>query len=126
MSMNVWNGVGNLCRDVERRDTPGGMAVIEFAVAVSEWKRTESGSEEYPNYIDVTMFGDRAAKLAPILKKGMKVAVTGRLRQDRWKDRQTGQSRSKLYVIASNVDLMTRGAGENRAVPSTADDDLPF
>lgn len=103
---------GNLTRDPELRSTAGGTSVMGFGVAVSERrKNAQTGEwEDYPNFVDCTLFGKRAEALEQYLSKGTKVAVEGRLRYSSWE--KDGQRRSKLGVIVEEVELMSRRDGE--------------
>lgn len=108
MSINSVAIAGNLVRDVEVRQTNSGMTVMNMAVAVSDRKRNpQTGEwEDSPVFVDVTLF-DRNGSLqwmTQYLTKGFKVMVLGRLDTDKWQDKDTGQPRSKLKVIASNID----------------------
>lgn len=111
MSMNSVNISGHIGREPEIRATQGGTQVLSFSVAVNERvKNQHTGQyEDRPNWVDVTVFGNYAESMARILEKGMKVAVSGRLRQSTWE--KDGQKRSKLEVIASNIDLMSKSDG---------------
>lgn len=131
MSINSVTIAGNMTRDPELRETSGGMPVLIFGVAVNE--RVKDGEQwvNRPNYIDCTMFGKRAASVAQYLGKGAKVAVQGRLRWSQWE--KNGEKRSKLEVIADEIDFMSRRDGEHheqpapkQAVTPTFYDDIPF
>ena len=63
---------GNLTRDPELRSTQSGMAVLSFGVAVNDrYKNQQTGEwEDRPNFVDCTMFGNRANSLAQYLSKG--------------------------------------------------------
>lgn len=100
---------GNLCRDAELRATASGMAVLTFSVAVNESRRNQQTGEyeDYPNYVDCTMFGRRAESISRYLTKGTYVALTGRLRQNRWQNKD-GQNRSKLEVTVDNIHFEPR------------------
>lgn len=100
---------GNLCRDAELRATAGGMAVLTFSVAVNESRKNQQTGEyeDYPNYVDCTMFGRRAESVSRYLTKGTYVALTGRLHQNRWQNKD-GQNRSKLEVTADNIHFESR------------------
>lgn len=95
---------GNLCRDAELRATASGMAVLTFSVAVNESRKNQQTGEyeDYPNYVDCTMFGRRAESVSRYLTKGTYVALTGRLHQNRWQNKD-GQNRSKLEVTVDNI-----------------------
>lgn len=108
MSINRVNISGNLTRDPELRATSGGAQVLSFGVAVNDRaKNQQTGEwEDRPNFIECTMFGTRAEKLAQYLHKGMKVAIEGKLRYSQWE--KDGQKRSKLEVIAEELEFMSR------------------
>lgn len=121
MAVNSVSISGNLTRDPELRATAGGAGVLSMGVAVNERRKDPATGEwgDYPNYVDCVVFGNRAEALARILAKGAKVAVHGKLRQDRWQD-QDGRSRSRIEVVADEVDLMQRSGEARAASPSPA------
>lgn len=100
---------GNLCRDAELMATASGMAVLTFSVAVNESRKNQQTGEyeDYPNYVDCTMFGRRAESVSTYLTKGTYVALTGRLHQHRWQNND-GQNRSKLEVTVDNIHFESR------------------
>lgn len=133
MSINIAVVSGHLTRDPELRTTAGGTAILGFGIAVNERVKDRSGEwSDRANFIDVTMFGNRADSLSRYLAKGMKVTVSGRLKQSRWE--HDGQKRSKVEIIADDVDLPPKPADARRpddpdpaAVPSAVyDEDIPF
>lgn len=109
MSINRVVVSGNLTRDPELRVTPGGTQVLGFGVAVNDRRRNQQTGEweDYPNFIDCTMFGNRAEALSRILHKGMKVAIEGKLRYSSWEDKNGGGRRSKVEIITDEVVLMS-------------------
>lgn len=131
MSINTVTISGNLTRDCEVKRTSSGMAIVTFSVAVNERRKNNQTGEwdNYPNYIDVTWFGTYAEKCAATLTKGARVSVQGRLRQDRWQA-QDGSSRSRLGVIAEEVETPPRPQGQFNPPQQTANEfyaeDLPF
>lgn len=108
MSINRVNISGNLTRDPELRATQSGMQVLGFGVAVSDRRKNPSTGqwEDYPNFVDCTMFGNRAESMSRILRKGMKVAIEGKLRYSSWE--KDGQRRSKIEVIVDEIELMSQ------------------
>ncbi len=109
MSINRVNISGNLTRDPELRATAGGTQVLSFGVAVNDRRRNpQTGEwEDYPNFVDCTMFGTRAEAVSRYLSKGSKVAIEGKLRYSSWE--RDGQRRSKLEVIVDEIEFMSRG-----------------
>ena len=112
MSINRVNISGNLTRDPELRMTSGGTQVLSFGVAVNDRRRNpQSGEwEDYPNFVDCTMFGTRAEAVSRYLQKGSKVAIEGKLRYSSWE--RDGQRRSKLEVIVDEIEFMSRGQNQ--------------
>ncbi len=106
MSINRVNITGNLTRDPELRATAGGTQVLSFGVAVNDRRRNaQTGEwEDYPNFVDCTMFGTRAEAVSRFLAKGNKVAIEGKLRYSSWE--RDGQRRSKLEVIVDEIEFM--------------------
>ena len=107
MSINRVVISGNLTRDPELRATAGGMQVMSLGVAVNDRRKNQQTGEweDYPNFVDCTMFGTRAESLARFLSKGTKVAIEGKLRWSQWE--RDGQKRSKLEVVVDDLDFMS-------------------
>ena len=134
MSINKAIITVNLGGVPELRYTNSGKAVMTLNVAVND--RVPDGNGGYTdraNWIKVTVWGNRAEALSRILAKGSKVAVSGRLRQEKWE--HNGETRSNVGVVADEIDLMSaRSDGsERQAAPapdlppaSVYDDDIPF
>ena len=141
MSINRVILTGNLTRDVELKSTASGTSVMKFGIAVND--RVKNGKtgewEDYPNFIDCTMFGKRAESLERYISKGSKVAIEGHLRWSQWE--KDGQKRSKIEVIVDEIELMSRSDQQSSAPPayshpaysapayaasSAYDDDIPF
>ena len=143
MSINRVVISGNLTRDPELRATGSGMAVLKMGIAVNDRRKNpQSGEwEDVPNFLDVVMFGTRAEKVSAMLVKGSKVAIEGKLRWSSWDDKDTGQKRSKVEIIADDIEFLTgnRSTAEDAAralgatvtgtyapKPDTFEDDIPF
>ena len=133
MSINVVNISGNLTRDAELRCTTGGTAILGFGVAVNDRRKNQRTGEweDCPNFVDCTMFGTRAEKLAGMLTKGTKVCILGKLRYTSWErdgERRSkiGQRRSKLEVIVDDIEFMSRRETQQEQQQPAMYDDLPF
>ena len=99
--------IGNLTRDPERRTTSGDTSVVGLRLAVDGRRRNKAGDwVRKPGYFDVTVFGQLADVAMEYLAKGRKVAVSGRLDFQQWKA-DDGSTRSKVEVIASEVEFLT-------------------
>ncbi len=106
--------IGNLTRDPEVRYTPKGTAVADIGIAVNRVYSGEDGEKkEEVTFVDVTLWGRQAEVAQEYLKKGRQVFIEGRLQLDSWDDKQTGQKRSRLRVVAENMQMLgSRGDSE--------------
>lgn len=126
MSINKVCISGNLGRDPELRYTRSGSPVLSFSVCVNGRVKRGDQWEDKANWVDVNMFGTRAESVAKYLAKGTHVALSGRLNQNTWE--KDGQKRSKLGVIADDIDFsgQRRDAEGQPMVPDVYDEDCPF
>jgi single-strand DNA-binding protein len=106
--------VGNLGKDPEVRYTSGGQAVANLRIATSRsWTDKQSNQrKEETEWHDVEVWGKQAEQCGEYLAKGRQVYIEGRLKTDKWQDKQSGQERSKVKVVADTVRFLGgRGAG---------------
>lgn len=111
--------VGNLTADPELRFTPNGLAVAQFTVAVNPRRynrETGQWEDEPPTFVRCQAWRQLAENVAGSLQRGDRVIVAGRLREERWEDRETGQQRStwRLTVDAMGPDLTNATAKVER------------
>lgn len=119
MSINSVNISGHLTGNIDLRATAGGNSVLSFCVVVSDRRRDKNGEwTDNPNYINCAVFGTRADSLSKIFEKGMKVAISGHLRQESWE--KDGQKRTSVSVVAEQVDIMSRSNGAQAQVTNNA------
>ncbi len=108
--------VGRLTRDAELKyTTSGGTPVCRFSIAVNRYRKGDDGRGiEEASFFDIVVWGRQGEAIKQYLVKGKQVAVDGELRQGRWE--QDGQQRSKVEIIAQNVQLL----GGNQGAPSSS------
>ncbi|MGC9940752.1 MAG: single-stranded DNA-binding protein [Verrucomicrobiota bacterium] len=107
--------VGNLTRDPELRYTPKGTAIAKIGLAVNRvWTNEAGEKKEEVTFVDVDVFGRTAENVGQYMRKGRPILIEGRLKLDQWDDKQTGQKKSRLGVIAENVQFLgsAQGGGE--------------
>lgn len=130
--------LGNLTRDPQVKYTSGGTAVAEIGLAINRtWYDKQSNSRrEETTFVDVTLWGRTAEIAGEYLAKGRQVLIEGRLQTDSWDDKDTGQRRSRLRVVAENMTMLgsrsgegggsnVRGKGATPAAEAPADDYEP-
>lgn len=123
--------MGNLTRDPELRYTPNGTAVANLGLAINrKWKADDQLKEE-TDFFDIVVFGKQAENCGEYLSKGRPVLVEGRLQQRRW-ETDDGQKRSKVEVVANNVQFLGGRPSEGSKgktgddTPEFDDSDIPF
>ena len=97
--------VGNLTRDPELSETPSGIAVCRFSIAVSRDYANADGSRE-TDFFNITVWRGRAENCGKYLKKGNKVAVIGSLQNRSYEDKD-GIKRNVTDVVANEVEFLT-------------------
>jgi single-strand DNA-binding protein len=100
--------IGNLTADPEVRQTPRGNSLTELRLAVNRVSSgpNEGERREETTFLDVTCWGRTGEVAAQYLSKGRPVFIEGRLQMDTWEDKQTGQRRSRIRIIAENLQLL--------------------
>jgi len=106
-NMNIVILAGNLTRAPELRYTPRGSPVASFSIAVNrKWKDAQGKLNDEPCFVDCECWGTIAENVTQYLGKGSSVLIRGRLKLDRWTDKQTGKARSKLKCVAEIVQFV--------------------
>ena len=107
----------NLTRDPELSETPTGVAVCRFAIAVSRDYANADGTRE-TDFFNITVWRGRAENCGKYLKKGNKVAVIGSLQNRSYEDKD-GIKRNVTDVVANEVEFLTpkNAMGESEDAP---------
>lgn len=97
--------IGNLTKDPELTETPNGVSVCRFSIAVN---RTYTGSdgERQTDFFNVTAWRGIAESVARYCQKGNKVAVSGTI-QMRTYEGNDGVKRTAVDIIAQDVEFLT-------------------
>ncbi|AWI08364.1 single-stranded DNA-binding protein [Ereboglobus luteus] len=106
--------IGNLTRDPELRVTPRGTSICQFGIAVNRTYKDESGnSKEEVNFFDIEAWGKQGEVISKFMSKGRPIFVQGRLKQDSWEDKATGQKRSKVKIVLEGFQFIgSRDGGQ--------------
>jgi single-strand DNA-binding protein len=98
--------VGNLTSDPELRFLASGIGVAAFTVA-STPRQLDKQSGEWkdgtPTFLDCKVWREAGEHVAESLQRGARVIVTGRLKQESWEDRESGQKRSKFVLDVEEI-----------------------
>ncbi len=94
---------GGITSEPELRYLNSGKAVCNFSIRVVTGKK-QDGQEYAPSmFLDITAWEKLGENVAESLHKGDRVVVTGKLSEDEWEDKETGQKRRKTKIIAFEV-----------------------
>lgn len=111
-SLNRVMLIGNLTRDPELRTTPKGVSVADLGLAINRNYTTESGEKrEDVTFVDVVVWGKVAENADRYLSKGRPIFVEGRLQLDTWQDKESGQNRQRLRVVAERLQFLGSPSG---------------
>lgn len=124
MSLNRVQLIGNLVKDPEMRQIPGGQTVTTFAIATNfTWVDQSGVKQNKPEYHDIVAWRKLAEICGQYLKKGSKIFAEGRLQTRSW-EAEDGQKRYKTEITLENMIMLDRktdgGGGEDYADRSAA------
>lgn len=141
--------IGNLGKDPELRYTPGGQPVTSFSLATTErWADKTGQRQERTEWHNIVVWGKLAELCNQYLKKGRSAYVEGRITTRSWDDKD-GNKKYRTEIVASQIQFLSSGPGENNAgmptdsspgadmhfdqgpaagsnTPGIGEDDLPF
>jgi single-strand DNA-binding protein len=115
---------GNMIRDPELKTTYSGVSICNFTIASNRYfkKRDEDEFEKETSFFDIQCWGKTAEDVSVIGRKGAAASVLGRLKQERWTDRE-GIIKTKIIIVAESVQFIER-QGYERSEKNT--DACPF
>ena len=97
--------IGNLTRDPELRETPSGVSMCRFSIAVQRPYSSQDG-ERQTDFFNCTAWRATAETIARYTKKGNKVAVGGSIQLRNYEDNQ-GVKRTAVDIIAQDVEFLS-------------------
>ena len=89
---------GRLTANAEVRAVPNTERIcLSFTLAVNSPTREDGNTVDYANFIDCKYYVNKD-RISSYLTKGVKICVSGEIRQDRWEDKNDGK-RSRTFVL---------------------------
>lgn len=98
--------MGNLTRDPELKTLQSGVSVVNFGIAINRKYKSGDDFKEEVTFLDIEAWGRRAEVIKEHLAQGSPIFIEGRLKYETWQDRNTGQKRSRLKVVAENFEFV--------------------
>jgi len=117
--LNQCSFIGRLGKDVDVRYMTDGKAVASFSIAVgSQWKDKSGVKQESTEWVNISAFGKLAEICAEYLKKGSQIYISGKMKTDKYKDKE-GVERYSTKIIADNIQML---GGTNSGRPDVPHD----
>lgn len=118
--------VGRLSTDPILSYTPSGKPVTKFSLAVNNRHKNKAGDKvEDVDFVPVTVWDKQAENVAEWLTKGKMALIEGRLRQERWTNKE-GKKRSAITVTANIVRFLSKSASQKADLQdNVAQEDAP-
>jgi single-strand DNA-binding protein len=121
MNLNKAMIIGNLTRDPELRNTPGGVAVATFSVATNYVYTDQSGQkQDKAEFHNIVTWRRLAEISAQYLKRGSKVFIEGRMQTRDWLG-QDGVKRYRTEIVAENMIMLDRPSAASSPAPIPAE-----
>ena len=123
MSINAINLVGRAGRDPEVRYFESGSLVANFTLAVNRRSRNEE-----PDWFNLEIWGKQAQVAADYVKKGSLLGISGSFKLDQWRDKTTGENKSKPVIRVDRLDLLgsRRDSMKNESTNNQNNNNIPF
>jgi len=117
--------IGNLVKDPEMKETPSGVHVTNFTIAVRR-SFVKEGQQD-SDFISMVAWSKTAEFISKYFKKGNKIRVRGSMESRNWTDKEG----AKHYITECRVDEATFVESKKKDdagtdAPSGSEDDLPF
>lgn len=104
---------GNLTREPELKTFNSGSSVVSVAIAHNESYQKGGEWIKVSHFFDIKAFNASGERLNQF-KKGDAVHIEGKLKQDRWEDKNTHEKKSRTYILALAVDALADKPREPR------------
>lgn len=107
MSLNLNKVVlaGRVTADIELKQTPSGVSVVSFSIAVNRRyvsKSSDSQAQPQADFINVTAWRTTAEFISKYFHKGSAICITGSIQTRKWQDQQ-GNNRYATEVVADEA-----------------------
>ena len=112
---------GRLVSDPELRYTQNGTSLCSFSIANNNDYYKDDELQKQVNFVDVTTWAKLAERCNEFLKKGNRIIINGRLKQDRWQD-DNGGNRSKISIVGNQVQFLDLKNGDGESEKTDGDE----
>ena len=108
--------VGNMTADPELKQTPSGLSVCSFSIAVNRRFAKTEQAQQTVDFINIVAWRQQAEFVSRYFKKGNPILICGQLQTRTWTDNQ-GQKRYATEVVAEEVTFVTPANQNGQGAP---------
>lgn len=108
---------GHITRELDLRYAQSGTAILQIGLAVTDKYGSGENRKEKTCFVDCTAFGKSAEIIHQYVGKGDPILIEGRLELSQWKDKKTGDNRSKLGVVVESFQFLGSPGGKRDSAP---------
>lgn len=116
---------GRLTADPELKNTPNGVPVCSFTIAVD--RRFKQGEERQSDFVNIVAWRGQAEFVSKYFSKGSMIGIEGSIQTRRYQDKE-GKNRTAFEVMANNVQFVEskklEGAAEGNSFTASQNDPL--
>lgn len=113
MSLNRAQLIGNLTRDPEVKQIPGGQTVATFGLATNfNWTDASGEKHDKTEFHNIVAWRKLAEICGQFLRKGSKVFIEGKIQTRDW-EAEDGTKRYRTEIVADNMIMLDKKGGES-------------
>ena len=119
MSLNLNKVIlaGRITADPELKQTPSGVSLVTFSLAVNRRFASRDGQNQQPeaDFFRITAWRNTAEFIAKYFRKGSAICICGSIQNRTWTD-QNGQRRYMTDIIADEANFVeSRNSQDNQS-----------
>lgn len=122
--MNRVDIIGRIVREIKTESSTSGTTYLRNAIAVDR-----KGKKDETDFFEVTAFGKTAEFIEKYFSKGKRIAISGHLQSNSYKDKE-GKSHTSVAIIVDEVDFCDSKAEQTTKSEGFLDvnvtEELPF
>jgi len=112
--MNTYCTTGNLSQEIDFFQKDEFCSATTSIALNSYYKDKKTGDKKSKvTFLDIKGIGNIANVMKKYLKKGSKVAITGKLDSDDWIDKETKKKRTKIVCILDSIEFLDKKQEDN-------------
>ena len=116
MNINKAIVIGRITQNLELKNLPSGMSVLNFSVATNyTYKDQNNNKVEETEFHNVVVFGKTAENIARYFVRGQEIYVEGRLKTRTWDDKESGKKMYRTEIILEKFEFGAKpNGGDNQ------------